>query len=187
MPFTFQPLTAATWNDFVELFGVKGACGGCWCMTWRLKAADFEKQKGDGNRKAMQQLAKKNKPVGVLAFSDNKAVGWCAVAPRHEYTRLETSRVLKPVDDQPVWSISCFFIQKNFRHKGLSVLLLKAAVSFAISKGAKIIEGYPIDTKESKLPDVFAWTGFASAFRKSGFKEVERRSETRPIMRYSKK
>lgn len=194
MSFTFQPLTAATWPDFVELFGVKGACGGCWCMVWRLKAADFEKQKGEGNKKSIQQLVKRNKPLGVLAFSGNKAIGWCAVAPRNEYIRLETSRILKPVDDQLVWSVSCFFMQKGYRHKGLSVLLLKATVDFAISKGAKLIEGYPVEPKPSTsggetrrgLPDVFAWTGIASAFIKAGFKEVAKRSETRPIMRYEK-
>ncbi|HEY6504704.1 MAG TPA: GNAT family N-acetyltransferase [Chitinophagaceae bacterium] len=193
MAFTFQPLGPATWNDFVELFGDKGACGGCWCMTWRLKAADYEKQKGEGNKKAMQQLVKKKKPLGILAFGENKAVGWCAVAPGSEYIRLKTSRVLKPVDDQPVWIVSCFFIQKNFRNKGLSTLLLKAAIDFAISKGANIIEGYPIDPKpppvgevRRELPDVFAWTGLSSTFKKAGFSEVTRRSETRPIMRIYK-
>lgn len=186
MAFNFQPLTTATWNDFVELFGEKGACGGCWCMVWRLRAADFDKQKGNANKKAMQLLVKKSKPAGVLAYSENKAVGWCAVAPRSEYIRLETSRVLKPVDDQPVWSVSCFFIQKGFRNKGLSQQLLKAAVKYAISNGAKIIEGYPMEPQKGKMPDVFAWTGFSSAFINTGFKEVERRSEGRPIMRYYK-
>jgi GNAT superfamily N-acetyltransferase len=155
-------------------------------MVWRLRAADFDKQKGNDNKKAMQQLVKKNKPAGVLAFQDDKPVGWCAVAPRSEYIRLETSRVLKAVDDQPVWSISCFFIQKGFRNKGLSRQLLKAAINYAVSNGAKIIEGYPIDSKKGKMPDVFAWTGFSSAFINTGFKEIERRSEGRPIMRYYK-
>jgi GNAT superfamily N-acetyltransferase len=202
MDFTFQPLTAATWNDFVELFGDKGACGGCWCMTWRLKAADYNKQKGEGNKKAMKELVRKSSP-GIIAYASGKAVGWCAVAPRSEYIRLETSRVLKPVDDKKVWSVSCFFIHKQFRQKGLSIQLLKAVVDFSILNGAKIIEGYPIEPKplppevprqsEGKersswrvMPDVFAWTGFSSIFIKAGFKEVERRSESRPIMRYYK-
>ena len=202
MVFTFSPLTSNNWNDFVELFGDKGACGGCWCMTWRLKAAEYNKQKGEGNKKAMKELAKKASP-GIVAYAGSKAVGWCAVAPRSQYTRLETSRILKPVDDKIVWSVSCFFIHKQYRQKGLSVQLLNAAVDFAISKGAKIIEGYPVEAKppppgvhkqsEGKersswrgLPDVFAWTGFSSIFIKAGFQEVERRSETRPIMRYYK-
>lgn len=184
MAFAFKPLTLATWNAFAELFGANGACGGCWCMTWRLKAADYNKQKGAGNKKAIQQLVKKNKPIGVLAFEDNTVAGWCAVAPREEYIRLENSKILKPVDEKPVWSVSCFFIKKEYRNKGLSQQLLKAAIKFAKSKGATIVEGYPVEAKDNKMPVVFAWTGFAPAFSKAGFKEVARRSETRPIMRY---
>ncbi len=184
MEFSFHPLTPERWDSFAELFGEKGACGGCWCMTWRLTAGEYEKQKGSANKKAMQQLVKKNKPTGVLAFKGNKAVGWCAVAPREVYKRLETSRLLKPVDDKPVWSVSCFFIQKEFRNKGLSSQLLKASVDFAKKNGARIVEGYPQDPQKRKMADVFAWTGLTASFKKSGFVEVERRSETRPIMRY---
>ena len=185
MNFSFSSLTNDNWDDFVALFGDKGACGGCWCMHWRLKASDYNRQKGEGNKKALKKVLKKTSP-GIIAYADGKAVGWCAVAPRSEYIRLETSRILKPVDDQAVWSITCFFIQKEFRNKGLSRRLVKAAVDFAILNGAKIVEGYPVDSRKGKMPDVFAWTGFSSAFLNTGFKEVERRSEGRPIMRYYK-
>jgi GNAT superfamily N-acetyltransferase len=192
MKYSFQPLTPKNWREFELLFGPKGACGGCWCMTWRLKAADYEKMKGAENRKAMKELVKKTSP-GIIAYADHKPAGWCAVAPRKEYVRLETSRVLKPVDDKPVWSVSCFFITKEFRNKGLSAKLLKAAVDFAFSKGATIVEGYPLEPKPPRegedwrgLPDVFAWTGFSTVFKKAGFKEVARRSGTRPIMRIEK-
>lgn len=183
MTFTFLPLASGNWDDFVELFGLQGACGGCWCMTWRLKAADYNMQKGAGNKKAMKELVSKASP-GIMAYSGGKAVGWCAVAPRSEYIRLETSRIFRPVDDKKVWSVSCFFIHKQYRQKGLSVQLLKAAIDFAILKGAKMVEGYPVDKGKGRMPDVFAWTGLSGTFIKAGFKEVERRSETRPIMRY---
>ena len=184
--FTFLPLTVATWNDLVELFGDKGACGGCWCIYWRSKAADYNKQKGDGNKQALKKLLKKTSP-GIIAYAEDKAVGWCAVAPREEYTRLETSRILKPVDDKKVWSVSCFFIAKEFRRKGLSVSLLKAAVDFAMTKGAVIVEGYPTEPANGRIADAFVWTGIAATFQKAGFKEVARRSETRPVMRFYKK
>lgn len=185
MKISFQPLTKTNWKDFEQLFGSRGACGGCWCMNWRLAAADYEKGKGEGNKKAMKELVKKSTP-GIIAFADDKPVGWCAIAPRKEYLRLETSRILKPVDDKTVWSVSCFFVAKEFRTKGISVKLLKQAVDFAFSKGATIVEGYPLESNEGKIPDVFAWTGFSSVFIKAGFKEVARRSGTRPIMRREK-
>ncbi len=186
MKISFQPLTTKNWKDFELLFGPRGACGGCWCMTWRLKSADYEKMKGEKNKKAMKELVKKSSP-GILAYVDQKPAGWCAVAPRKEYVRLETSRVLMPVDDKPVWSVSCFFIAGEFRNKGLSAKLLKAAVHFAFSKGATIVEGYPVEPKNKKMPVVFAWTGFSSVYLKTGFTEVARRSETRPVMRIIKK
>jgi len=185
MNFSFSPLTRDNWNDFVRLFGEKGACGGCWCMYWRLNASDYNRLKGVGNKNAIGEIVKKTSP-GIIAYADGKPAGWCAVAPRKEYVRLEKSRVLKPVDDKPVWSIVCFFIDKQFRNIGLSKQLLLSAIEFAISNGAKIIEGYPVEPKAGRMPDVFAWTGFSKTFSKAGFKEIERRSEARPIMRYYK-
>ncbi|HEX6889201.1 MAG TPA: GNAT family N-acetyltransferase, partial [Chryseolinea sp.] len=106
------------------------------------------------------------------------------VAPREKYIRLETSRVLRPIDDQPVWSVSCFFIAKPYRRKGLSVKLLKATLAYAKQEGAKIVEAYPVEPKDKRMPDVFAWTGIISSFIAAGFKEEKRHSTARPIVRY---
>lgn len=183
-PFTFKPLTEETWKSFETLFGPRGACGGCWCMTWRLAKSEFEKSKGEGNRKKIHKLVAGGDVIGVLAMNKDVPVGWCAVAPREKYIRLEKSRVLKPLDDQPVWSVSCFFIAKDYRAKGLSVPLLKAAVDYARIQGAQIIEGYPVEPKGKKMPDVFAWTGILSSYIKAGFVEEKRHSPARPIVRY---
>lgn len=181
---SFLPLSDKTWNAFETLFGAKGACGGCWCMTWRLQKADYERQKGDGNKKAIKKLAMKKEPLGIIAFAGDDPAGWCALAPREKYIRLENSRVLRPLDDQPVWSVSCFFIAKPYRRTGLSVKLLKAALAYARKDGAKIVEAYPVEPKDDKMPDVFAWTGFLSTFISAGFKEEKRHSPARPIVRY---
>lgn len=118
----------------------------------------------------------------MLAYFAGKAVGWCAIAPREAYVRLANSRVLKPVDDQPVWSVSCFYVEHSYRRTGLTLGLLLAAVEYARQRGAKIVEGYPQDLQKD-LPSPFVWTGLLATFRKAGFKEVARRSPTRPIMR----
>ncbi len=120
---------------------------------------------------------------GLLAYAGDQPVGWCSVRPREEFVRLEGSRVLAPVDDQPVWSITCFFITKDFRRQGVSTELLKAAIKHVKKSGGRIVEGYPIEPKD-KQPDAFVWTGLASAYVAAGFKEVARRSATRPIMRF---
>ncbi|MFQ5805106.1 MAG: GNAT family N-acetyltransferase [Phycisphaerae bacterium] len=180
----FWPLTAQRWSDLETLFGERGACGGCWCMWWRLTRAEFEKRKGAQNKRAMKRIVNCGEVPGLLAYADGEPIGWCAVGPREWYPVLQRSRVLKPVDDQPVWAVTCFFIAKPYRGKGISVKLLKAAVALAKKNGARIVEGYPVEPKKGRMPDAFAWTGLAAAFRKAGFVEVLRRSETRPIMRY---
>jgi GNAT superfamily N-acetyltransferase len=181
----FYPLTEDRWSNFETLFGERGACGGCWCMWWRLKQSEFEKQKGNKNKEAMYQIVKSGDIPGILAYYQNKPIAWCSVSPREKYLRLDRSRVLKPVDHEPVWSIVCFFIAKPYRRMGLTVELLKYVIKYCKEQGAKIIEGYPIDPKKPNIPDVFAYTGLMAAFKKTGFKEVARRSETRPIMRYA--
>ncbi|WP_282609317.1 GNAT family N-acetyltransferase [Pelagibius sp. Alg239-R121] len=179
--------TAERWPDFVALMGERGGYGGCWCMNWRLTSKAYETHKGEDNRQAMKDLFEADRPPGLLAYEGSEAVAWCSVAPRSEFTRLKASRVLKPVDAQEVWSVSCFLIRKSHRKKGLSVALLKAACEFVKAQGGRIVEGYPIAPNKSPYPSVYAWTGFDSAFKEAGFKEVLRRSETRPIMRRSLK
>jgi GNAT superfamily N-acetyltransferase len=178
----FQPLTPARWADFESLFGKNGACAGCWCLWWRLPAAEWGAQKGEGNRKAMRSLVRDGPTPGLLAYADDKAVGWCALGPRVDFVRLSRSRVLKPVDDQSVWSITCFFVAREYRRRGVTVELLKAATAFAKQQGAQFLEGYPTEPKREQ-PDAFVYTGLASAFRKAGFTEVARRSPSRPIFR----
>lgn len=185
--FKFFPVTKENWKDFEKLFGEKGACGGCWCMSWLLTKKDFDANKGAGNKKKMKKLIDSNSQPGILAYFNDEPVGWCAVAPREKYIRLEKSRVLSKIDDKPVWSVPCFFIKKEFRRKRLSTEILKAAIQFCKLKGAKIIEGYPTEPYANNIPAVFAWTGFPSSFRKAGFKEAARRSKARPIMRFSNK
>ncbi|MBM4171550.1 MAG: GNAT family N-acetyltransferase [Ignavibacteria bacterium] len=184
MKLKIRPLTLTRWNDFEKLFGKSGACGGCWCMWWRIKRSDYEKNKGAGNKRKMKKLVGENSVPGVLVYSCKDVIGWCSVAPREEFPVLNNSRVLKKIDEEKVWSIVCFFIDKNFRGLGKSVDILKGVIDYVQKRNGKIIEGYPVEPKNKKMPAVFAWTGFASAFRKAGFTEAARRSDTRPIMRY---
>ncbi|GAB4380622.1 MAG: GNAT family N-acetyltransferase [Calditrichia bacterium] len=178
------PLTTARWSDFETLFGERGGCGGCWCMWWYLRHSDFERQKGAANREAMQQMVLSGRVPGLLAYRDGGPVGWCALGPREIYPRLARSRILQPVDDQPVWSVVCFFIPRRFRRQGLSLALLKGAVDYARQNGARIVEGYPVAPRQEKAPDAFVWTGLEHTFLRAGFREVARRSPTRPIYRY---
>jgi GNAT superfamily N-acetyltransferase len=180
---SFHPLTSKLWRDFEVLFGDNGACGGCWCMYWKLRGKAFEEATGDVARQMQKRIVDAKTVPGLIAYSEGYPVGWVAVEPRSAYPKLAHSRALTPVDDQEVWSITCFFVEKKHRRKGITVELLKAAVEHVKARGGKIVEGYPVDTHRNQ-PDVFIYTGTASAFQKAGFVEVARRSPARPIFRY---
>lgn len=180
----FRPLTRETWPDLVELFGPRGGCGGCWCMAWRRSGAEFRRGKGAGNRRALQAVVRRGEPVGVLAYGEGRPVGWCAVAPRGAYRRLQASRVLAPVDDVPVWSVTCLFVARGWRRRGVGTALARAAAEYAAAGGAPSVEAYPTETG-TKLPDAFVWTGLPSQFREAGFTEVARRSPRRPVLRWT--
>jgi GNAT superfamily N-acetyltransferase len=152
-------------------------------MTWRLPRAEWEAGRGERNKQALRSLVNGAVPPGVLAYAADEPAGWCAVAPRAAYVRLQKSRVLAPVDEVPVWSISCLFIAKPFRRQGVSVHLIGAAAEFARAHGARVVEAYPVVPYSDAMPAPFAWTGTISAYERAGFREVARRSEARPIVR----
>jgi GNAT superfamily N-acetyltransferase len=180
----FHPVTAERWPDLERLFGEHGASSGCWCMWWRLTRSQFARQRGQKNKQALKAIVDSGQVPGLLAYAAGQPIAWCSVGPRETYPALERSRTLGRVDDKPVWSVVCFFVAKPFRRRGLMVPLLKAAVAYAREHGAKIVEGYPVEPTETLSGDS-GYTGVVSAFRKAGFVEVLRRSEARPIMRYS--
>jgi len=182
---TFEPLTKKNWNNFVHLFGDKGACGNCWCMYYRLKKSDYiEGKVSDGNKDAMKDIVWEGKPAGILGIYEGQAIAWCAFAPREDFVKLENSRVHKRIDDEHVWSIPCFFIDKNFRRQGVTVALLKGVTRYAYENGIKIIEAYPTIPTQEKLPDSFAWIGLYKSFERAGFEIVDRTSKNRPMVRY---
>jgi GNAT superfamily N-acetyltransferase len=180
------PLTVDRWQDFEMLFGPRGACAGCWCMYWKLRRKEFEAGKGEGNRLAQKEIIAGGQVPGLLAYADGIPAGWAAVEPRDHYPVLNNSRILAPLDDRAVWSVTCFFIARGYRGQGLTVALLRAAVEYVAARGGVMVEGYPVEPEQGqKAVPAFVYTGLASAFKQAGFAEAGRRSEKRPIMRYS--
>ena len=184
MTLSFHPLTSERFADFEHLFGPRGACGGCWCMFWKLRGRAFDENTGEPARQMQKSYVDSGSVPGLLAYDGTEPIGWIAVEPRSAYSKLAHSRILKPVDEEDVWSVPCFFVAKQARRQGLTVELLKSAVEYVKEQGGKIVEGYPVDPKKD-MPDAFIYTGIAVAFKKAGFREVTRRSKTRAIMRHT--
>ena len=178
----YRPLVPADWGDLEQLFGEHGASGGCWCMWWRQTQAEFDRQHGEPNRLAFKSLVESGVVPGVLAYQDGEPAGWCAIGPRESYSRLERSRTLARVDDQPVWSVTCFYVKRMHRGRGLTRGLLGAATDWAARNRAHVVEAYPIELRDGTSA-VAAYMGVVPVFLEAGFVEVVRRSPRRPIMR----
>ena len=178
-----HPLTPERWNDLVTLFGPRGAYGGCWCMYFRRPRSEWSAGCGEGNKAAFRRIVRRGDEPGLLAYDGETPVGWCALAPREEYGGLARSRTLKPVDDQPVWSITCFYVARSHRRRGVTVALLEAGATYVAGRGGRWLEGYPAEPASGAWPDAYAYHGTVSAFRQAGFTEVARPSKSRAIMR----
>lgn len=170
------------WSDLETLFGPNGAYGGCWCMFFRLRRKDFANKRNADNKAALKALVDAGEPPGLIAYVDGEPAGWCSLDPREKFAHLEHSTKLKRVDDQPVWSIVCFVIARRFRRQGLMTALLTAAIDYARERGARMIEGYPIEP-EGELGSYHGYTGIISTYRRLGFEEVAPAGKGQAIMR----
>jgi GNAT superfamily N-acetyltransferase len=171
MNLNFFSLTPDKWNDFEQLFGTHGAYGGCWCMFWRHPRKHFGEGCKSQNKQDMKSLVFSWTIPGSFAYADSLAVGWCSIASREDFSSMERSRTLKRMDDRSVWSIVCFFVQKDFHGKGMMGELIQEAIEYAKQKGAQIIEDYP-DIPERKRPPVEMYMGSLNTFLTAGFYQV---------------
>jgi GNAT superfamily N-acetyltransferase len=178
MAFEAHPVTQERWADLVQLFD-RSIVRTCFCMFYR-KSGDTGA--GSNNQSAMKALVDQGTVPGLIGYEDGVPVAWVSLGPREDYARLQRSPVMKPVDDRPVWSIVCFFVDRRARGRGLSNRMLKAAVDYARSRGARLVEAYPVDKPVRSHPD-FMFFGAKSMYDRAGFKEVARRKPTRPVVR----
>lgn len=184
-PISVRLLTVGDWPVVTELFGPNGACGGCWCMYWRLPRGGqlWEERKGEPNRRAFQRLVKTGKVHGCLAFAGEEPIGWCCVGPREDFPRLETVRALPKQSAPDTWSVVCFYIKAAWRERGVAGRLLERAVALARDHGAGRIEGYPVrhSKRAARIPAAFAWTGVSEIFEAGGFERKLLRGASRDL------
>jgi len=180
--YRFKPVTQTQWDDLVNLFGERGACNGCWCMWWRLRGSEFRAGVGAGNRQALRDLVDRGVIPGILAYDGEKPVGWCSVGPRQDFPRLNSSPRLRALDEQPVWSIVCYFVDRKARGQGLMQALTEAAVDYARRNGAGIVEAYPTEPATGQSGGNL-YMGVAHTLRQAGFIEAAHPGNSRYILR----
>jgi L-amino acid N-acyltransferase YncA len=178
--YEYLPVTPERLADLERFSAAHGKFRYCSCMRWRLASADYKRSTKETRVATLDALVEQETPVGVLAYREGDPVGWVSVAPRETYAALERFKALPRIDTLPVWSVVCFYIDRNERGQGLTLGLLRAAVAYAISQGAEIVEGYPVEPGTR----LYTYMGSVAIFREAGFEEVAQLTEGRPIMRY---
>ena len=177
---TFHPVTRARLAELARFSEAHGKFRYCSCMRWRMRSTAYQSASKEDRVAALEGLVRRGKPVGVLAYADGEPVGWCSVAPRESYVALERYTALPRIDDQPVWAVVCFFVDRGARRQGVTEGLLKAAVKYARAEGAKVIEGYPVEPRAR----LYTYMGSPETFRAAGFKDVTPEGQARRVMRY---
>jgi len=183
-----QELGPARWADLERLFGTNGACGGCWCMWWRVPrgGALWRETAGEPAHRALGDLVAAGRAHGVLAYEDGEPVAWCGFGPRRDFPRTERVRAYARDDvDHGLWSINCFFIPPRHRGRGLTRMLAAAAVEACRRRGARVVEAYPVTTTADGRPvsPSFAWTGPLKIFTELGFEIIQANPPTKPLVR----
>jgi len=176
--FEFHPVTRERLADLHRFSEAHGKFRYCSCMRWRMTSADFKRSAKEHRVLALDQRVLDGVPIGVLAYLGGEAVGWCSVAPRETYPALERYRKLARIDEERVWSVVCFFIDARARRQGLTLGLLNAAVAYALSQGARIVEGYPVEPGR-----IYAYMGSPATFRRAGFHDVTPTGRERTVFR----
>lgn len=182
-----RPLTADRWGDLVDLFGQPGAsiARGCYCMFYRRSGKHtppLGRTRAEANKRDLKALVDRGVVPGLIGYENGRPVGWISLGPREDYAKLARSPVMKPIDEKPVWSIVCFFVDAKARHRGVAESMLKGALAWARAQGVTLLEAYPWD-KAAKSADDSLWFGTKPMFDRAGFVEVERRKPARPVMR----
>ncbi len=186
-PLEIHPLDAKRWKDLEALFNGPGGSQvrGCWCMYYRRSGranAPADMTYSQFNKCSLMALVDRGVAPGLIGYRDGKPIAWVSLGPREDFARLARSSVMKAVDDKPVWSIVCFYTAKEARGQQLSEAMLKGAIEYARSCGARLVEAYPVDGR-GRIADNSMWFGSKTMYDRAGFVEVARRKATRPMVR----
>jgi hypothetical protein len=183
--YAIHPVTPERWDDLEELFGPQGAFMGCWCAYWRLRHKEFGETSAEEHKCVIRERVESDRPPGLLAYRDGDPVAWVSVEPRERFEAFEYARVYKPIDDTPVWTVTCFYLAEETRGEGLTGPLLEAVKVHVAESGGPAVEGYPEDPEDVDFGSTGTpgYMGLVPTFEAAGFHEVGRLSNGRYVYR----
>ena len=175
-PLEFHEADSDHWDDLERLFESPGGPKYCWCMVWRSMPASSRGDRG-AKKAALERRVREDVPVGILGYIAGEPVAWCSIAPRETYR----AGLYRPSGDEPdgVWSLACFYVPRRLRRRGIARRLLDAAVDHATSRGASVVEAYPVDPDSPS----YGFMGRVALLEAAGFREVGTAGTRRHVMR----
>ncbi len=174
----FREVQRSNWGDLERLFESRGSPKHCWCMLWRATPQEARQRDNASRKAALQGRVEAGVPVGLLGYADGEPLAWCSIAPRGTYRRLDG--YVDPADDpERVWSLACLFLVRRLRGTGALGRVIQAAALHARSRGAAILEAYPVEPDSPS----YRFMGFVPVFAAAGFQEVGRAGKRRHVMR----
>jgi GNAT superfamily N-acetyltransferase len=181
--YSVKPLNKSTWPDFARLTERhNGVWGGCWCLAFHPDHPEKGKSP-EGNRALKEKLVKAGQAHAAVVFDGDVAVGWCQYGTPNElpniYHRKEYEEdLVKPAD----YRLTCFFIDRAYRRKGVSAIALQGALELIAEAGGGVVEAYPQDTKGQKTSASFLYNGTRSLFEQAGFRYERSKGKNHCVM-----
>lgn len=173
MNLRYSPITKANWHELETFLESRGCPHYCWCMVWRNMIPKSDRSSKADKKTSLKKYVDDNLPVGFLTYNDDQPIAWCSIAPR------ETHRALGGDDRlEDVWSLTCFFIKREYRKQNLGKSLIEQAIHYAKQNGAKYLEAYPVEPTSTS----YRFMGITNQFEKAGFKYVKDAGSRRKVM-----
>lgn len=173
---TTEPATSARWDDVQHALTGGGDGASCQCIWPMLSNKDWDSTTTPQRTEMLRSEIDAGPPPGIIAYVDGEAAGWIRIGPRVGQARIPRTRMIaaattEPFDDPSVWAVTCFVVRREHRGMGLNRTLLDAAVDYARESGARVIEGYPVDTGGEKKRTNDLFHGTLNTFLSAGFRE----------------
>jgi GNAT superfamily N-acetyltransferase len=175
---TFLDVNQDRWSDFERLFETRGAPKSCWCTVWRARGEETKRIQGSDRKQAISRRVREGVPIGLLGYLDGLPVAWCSIAPRASYRPLGGPALPNEAEDE-IWSLVCFFVTRALRGEGMTTQLIQAAAIHGRSKGARILEAYPVQHGSPS----YRFMGYVPTFERAGFQHVGLAGSRRHVMR----
>ena len=187
--YTINDLNADTWADFETFFSrYDGVQAGCWCLYYHKTGntnGKTQEERAEKNRMGKKELVEKGKARSVLIYSEGNLIGSCQYGTSDELPRIGNGRIYREVapdhGNATLWRITCFFVDKEYRRRGVTKILLEETLKKIREEGGGIVEAYPVTTPSS----IYVWFGFLQTFEEAGFRKVASMGRSRMLMRIS--